>query len=515
MTKKHVWKIVCGFIIVIVGVYCLVVLSFHFQQRKHRYTTELPSIGLLEYKEWGSKASVKVKKPDGSVIYIHYKNAKVIDKMVVHPKNHPLYGRVQPATNEKTLYLATELLPTLIEISKGEKVELDEDMLTLIEDYSPDLYRLNFKKEPNIYHLQLFDDLFLSGYDFRPNARMPYLAYWGPETGDAIGDDAIYCGTWALDKFCYNLPLEVNPENLYLVKVGDVIDFKGYRIIVEYIDHDNDQDPWNNSLILRVDGSEDVPKVKKTGTGRKPITPIDFINLICQKKQEDLKKISSFNVSTSEEDLKKQLMPFADAKTEEERFYATQKILFEYGYNENDIKVISNGYGNSKDFWIEKKGQSEDVAIITAHYDKAGQGSQGIHDNACGVVTIANLAGILRNVDTRLSYIFLFYGAHETDGHDWSLWLQKKSQLKSPIKYAIEVGGGGLIGAKQTFLLGQRRFRGWLNWRFPQLRINETGGPPDYQKHTAKDNINVCDFTFLLNSFKTASRVVFTIDQNL
>jgi hypothetical protein len=137
-------------------------------------------------------------------------------------------------------------------------------------------------------------------------------------------------------------------------------------------------------------------------------------------------------------------------------------------------------------------------------------------------VTVANLAGALQNVDTRLSYVFLFYGAHEIDGHNWVFWLDSNSRwlasnscVKNNIKYSIEVGGGGLVDAKQIFLLDQYRLHGWQNIRFRELRINEEGGPPDFQKHTAKDNINVCDFSRLVKSQNVLLEIVLAIEKNL
>lgn len=119
-------------------------------------------------------------------------------------------------------------------------------------------------------------------------------------------------------------------------------------------------------------------------------------------------------------------------------------------------------------------------------------------------------------MNTHLTYVFLFYGAHEVDNHTWGLWLvNERVRFRSPIKYAAEVGGGGLIGAEQTFRLNQRKHRGWLHWRFPQLRINETGGPPDYLKHTAKDNISVCDFSRLIRSQNVLMEIVSAIEANL
>ena len=88
-------------------------------------------------------------------------------------------------------------------------------------------------------------------------------------------------------------------------------------------------------------------------------------------------------------------------------------------------------------------------------------------------------------------------------------------RFRSPIKYAVQVGGGGLVGAEQIFTLEQIRWRGWQYQRFPELRINETGGPPDYLKHTAKDNINVCDFSRLVESQNQLLEIVLAIEENI
>ena len=99
-------------------------------------------------------------------------------------------------------------------------------------------------------------------------------------------------------------------------------------------------------------------------------------------------------------------------------------------------------------------------------------------------------------------------------GYYWSTWLASDN-IHKPIKYVIEVGGGGLVGARQTFRLNYVSYRGWLYWQFPQLRINETGGPPDYLKHTAKDNINLCDFSRLVESQNQFLKIILAIEENL
>jgi len=383
-----------------------------------------------------------------------------------------------------------------------------------LEDYPADKYGLPFEEEPGKFLLRINDNLFLKDYDFRPHARMPYMAYWGPEWADGLGDDIIYCGDWVLDKFSQNLPLKVGPENLHRVKAGDVIDFEGFKIVVEYIDWDNDRDPRNNSLILRIQGVEDLTRIRRGGAGGKPTTPEEFIKVACWPQDPTVELTAPISGPISEEGFERRLWAFAISNTEKERGTVVKDMLLDAGYSKGDVKSVDNGYENSEDIWVTKKGESEEVVIIAAHYDKAGRESQGIHDNACGVVVAASAARALLRVKTHLTYIFLFYGAHEVDGHNWSPWLTSDNTHK-PIKYVIEVGGGGLIGARQTFRLNHRRHRGWLYWQFPQLRINETGGPPDYLKHTAKDNINLCDFSRLVESQNQLLKIILAIEENL
>jgi hypothetical protein len=516
MTKR--WKIILGSIMAMVGLYCIaaLVLIAKYGWAPARHAREVPSVGWFKFIGTADSPTIRVKKVDGVEINISYKNGKATDKIVMHPKGHLLYGRVQPLADQKTLHEATELLPTLIAIAKGRQKKVGGRVLKILEDYPDDLYRHNFKKEPGKYHLQINDSLFLKGYDFRPHAQIPYVAYWGPESTDSLGDDIIYCGNWVLDKFCQNLPLKVSPESLHRVKAGDVIDFAGCNLIVEYIDHDNDQDPRNNSMIIRIEGLKDLSQVEEDITGGQPVKPSDFVRVACWPTEPDLQKTEQITAPVSQQEVEQQIRAFANSKTERQRGAVVKDILLDAGYTKEELIAADNGYEGSEDIWVIKKGQSDETAIIAAHYDKTGPESQGVHDNACGVVVAASAARALRTMNTHLTYIFLFYGAHEIDGHDWSFWLvSQRSQLQSPIKYAVEVGGGGLIGAEQTFALKQKRVCGWLHWRYPELRINETGGPPDYLKHTAKDNITVCDFARLVKSQNQLLEIVLAIEENL
>jgi len=518
MAKRKYWKIILAVVIAAIGIYCTIALLFiaKYGWSPPRRAREVAGVGWFKFIGTDDSPTIRVKKVDGTQVSINYKNRQAAHKIVTHPEGHPLNGRIRPLADGKTLHEATELLPDLIAIAKGVRKEVGERVLRLLEDFPADLYRYNFKKEQGKYHLLINENLYLKGYDFHPHATMPYIAYWGPQWTDGLGDDVIYCGNWVLDKFCQNLPLKVGPENLYRVKAGDVVDFEGCKIIVEYIDFDNDQDPRNNSIIVRIEGLRDLSKVEEGLTGDQPIEPNDFIRAVCWPREPDFQKAGKVTGPVSDQQFQRQLKAFANSGTERERGGIVKDILLNVGYAKADVIEADNGYEDSEDIWIVKKGNSDDVAIIAAHYDKAGQESQGIHDNACGVVVMAAAARALRTMKTNLTYIFLFYGAHEVDGHNWSHWLvNERARFRSPIKYAIQVGGGGLVGAEQTFTLEQTRWRGWRYHRFPELRINETGGPPDYLKHTEKDNINVCDFSRLVKSQNQLLEIILNIEENI
>jgi hypothetical protein len=518
MAKRTYWKITLVIIVVIL-------IGSGFAGIFGRRKTNVPAVGQFILIGYGNSPTIRIKKNDGTLVDISYENNVCEHKIVMHPDNHPLNGRVRAMADGKTLHELTELFPTLVRIAKGEEKDISERVLRALDDFPADRYRFNFQKKPGKFRLEINDNLYLKGYDFQPNAQMPYVAYWGPEGADGLGDDVIYCGEWALDKFCQNLPLKVRTENLHRVKAGDTINFAGCELVVEYIDWDNDQDPRNNSLILRVEGSEDLARIKESGDGAKPVTPEEFVKVASWPKQSEFQWSDNFTSRISAKEFEEQITAFAAAKTNKKRADVTKQILLNAGYAKDNLKTIDNGYKpseGSEDIWIVKQGKSEDVVIIAAHYDKTGKESQGVNDNACGVVVVASVANHIQTIETELTYIFLFFGAEEVGGRNWSQWLippqsqnAQQSQVLSPIRYAVNVEGGGLIGAKQTFCLAQSRMRGWLYWRFPQLRINETGGPPDYLKHTAKDNINSCDFTRLVESQNSLLNIVLAIEGNL
>lgn len=481
--------------------------------------TTIPSLGRLRLigKE-DSHCALRLFRPDAVRVTLGYEEGIATDKRVTYPLGHALWGRIHPLADQKTLQKATELFPTMVALAKGEEQRVSKSVLTLFEHYPSDRYRVWVKEEPDRFHLPISNGLFLKGYIFKPNARFPCVVYWGLEGTDGVGDDFIYCGEWILDKFCQSLPLEIGPHTVFRVKRGDVIEFQGSKILIEYIDHDNDTDPTNNSLVMRILGLDDLSRVKEAYYAGKSVTPGEFVKTACWNANAKSDEIEPRVDLLTKEDFKRQISAFTTCKTNKERVTVVRNLLLDSGYEKDELKSAPNGHGDSRgvpgdseDIWVVKRGSSREAVIVAAHYDKTGTDSQGVIDDASGVVIVASVAKHLRTINSRLTYVFLFFGAEEV-GHNWEFWLTKASKLQDPIKYVVNVEGGRLVGAKPTFRLCHRSIRGWLNWRFPVLHINETGGPQDYLKHTVKDNVSVCDFTRLAQSRDSLFKIMLVID---
>ena len=167
-----------------------------------------------------------------------------------------------------------------------------------------------------------------------------------------------------------------------------------------------------------------------------------------------------------------------------------------------------------EDIWVIKRGESKEIALITTYYDKIGEGSLGVIDNGVGVIVTLGAAKAIRNIKTHLSYVFLFWGGEEIN-YTWDYWLLHDSNLKDPFRYAASVKGYGLRGCQRTLNLDRVRCQGWLYWSFPVLNINSTGGDPDYQKHTPRDNLSFCDYDLVKEAQDSLVDWMMLIEHNL
>lgn len=104
----------------------------------------------------------------------------------------------------------------------------------------------------------------------------------------------------------------------------------------------------------------------------------------------------------------------ADLKTNvcenDERLAAVKKLFIERGAGEDEIKIEE--FKNVKNLVVTKKGKSNEIVVVGAHYDKTRKGCGAI-DNWTGIVIIANLYQTLKNFPTEKTYLFVAFGREE------------------------------------------------------------------------------------------------------
>lgn len=94
----------------------------------------------------------------------------------------------------------------------------------------------------------------------------------------------------------------------------------------------------------------------------------------------------------------------------EERLEAVKKLFHSMGATDADINVQK--YKDAQDIVVTKKGKTDEIVLITAHYDKVKDGCGAI-DNWTGVVIIANLYRTLRTVETEKTLLFVAFDKEE------------------------------------------------------------------------------------------------------
>lgn len=131
-------------------------------------------------------------------------------------------------------------------------------------------------------------------------------------------------------------------------------------------------------------------------------------------------------------------LPGRIAGTEKEKEMASfiSAILLNGGYSENDIKIksfdIEEGVSmmdesienvfeggqnsrSSQNIEVVKKGESEKIIIVGAHYDSAG--THGVDDNGSGVAVALENALRMIDVETQYTIRYVFFGAEEIGMH--------------------------------------------------------------------------------------------------
>ena len=94
-----------------------------------------------------------------------------------------------------------------------------------------------------------------------------------------------------------------------------------------------------------------------------------------------------------------------------ERLEAVKKFFQKMGAAENEISAEKiKGIQN---VLVTKKGETDEIVMVGAHYDKVSEGCGAI-DNWTGIVIIGNIYRTLRNVANHKTYIFVAFDREET-----------------------------------------------------------------------------------------------------
>lgn len=111
----------------------------------------------------------------------------------------------------------------------------------------------------------------------------------------------------------------------------------------------------------------------------------------------------------STEDEIKENINLAPCKSEE-RMENVKKLFVSMGAKDDDISTEK--FKEGENLVIRKKGNSDEMIIIGAHYDKVKDGCGAI-DNWTGIVIIANLYKTLSQFSTNKSYKFVAFDKEE------------------------------------------------------------------------------------------------------
>ncbi|HEX8289245.1 MAG TPA: M20/M25/M40 family metallo-hydrolase [Pyrinomonadaceae bacterium] len=123
--------------------------------------------------------------------------------------------------------------------------------------------------------------------------------------------------------------------------------------------------------------------------------------VICFSQTEKVKLSTEQEL---QEDLK--LVPCKN----EERLEAVKKLFQQMGAPEEDLKIEK--FKSVENLIVTKKGKTDEIIVIGAHYDKVGDGCGAI-DNWTGIVVLANLYRTLKSFTTEKTYVFAAFGKEE------------------------------------------------------------------------------------------------------
>ena len=93
-----------------------------------------------------------------------------------------------------------------------------------------------------------------------------------------------------------------------------------------------------------------------------------------------------------------------------DRLAAVQNLFKSLGATDSDMSVIEKK--GTKNLVVTKKGTSDQIIVVGAHYDKVDDGCGAI-DNWTGIVTIAHLYATLSRVPTTKTFKFIAFDREE------------------------------------------------------------------------------------------------------
>lgn len=129
-------------------------------------------------------------------------------------------------------------------------------------------------------------------------------------------------------------------------------------------------------------------------------------------------------------------------------------------YNEDEEQTLY-----SRNVIATKKGQSEQIIVVGAHYDSAYEkGTLGADDNASGVAVMLEVAGKVQRLDPPYTILFIAFGAEEYDLNGSRYFVDNLSQIERQ-NVAGMFNLDSLIAGDKTYIYGNHgpgTMRDWV-----------------------------------------------------
>lgn len=145
-------------------------------------------------------------------------------------------------------------------------------------------------------------------------------------------------------------------------------------------------------------------------------------------------------------------------------------VFEEIGYSSTVQDFSFYDEGEEQTFYSQnvialKKGQSERIIVVGAHYDSAYEkGTQGADDNASGVAVMLEVAGKVQGIETPYSILFVAFGAEEYDLNGSRYFVDNLSKAERQ-NIAGMFNLDSLIAGDKTYIYGNHgpgTMRDWV-----------------------------------------------------